>query len=176
MNSLAGWGSVPSLGCCPNRFEVGTFGEVVGHLCRDHPERFRAGFFQLGFELVRAHSAEICARQNGPAGLEAVECHLEKPSVVFLNSKDLSFVVAGEGRGIENDVVKSTALLGESFEPMEGVALAEIVLPNVELVEAKVLLRPVEIDLREIEGGGGCSGTGWCGGLGWGLRLLYYMC
>ena len=112
----------------------------------------------MGFELVRAYSAEICARQNGPAGLEAVECHLEKPSVVFLNSKNLSFVVAGEGWRIENNVVKSTSLPGESFEPMEGVALAEIVLLDLDLVEAKVLLRPVEIDLREIEGGGGCSG------------------
>ena len=113
----------------------------------------------MGFELVRAHSPEICARQNGPAGLEAVDGHLEKPSVVFLNSKDLSVVVAGEGRRIENDVVKSSTLSGESSEPVEGVALAEIVPLDVELVEAKVLLRPVEIDLREIESGGGCSGS-----------------
>lgn len=41
---------------------------------------------------------------------------------------------------------------------MEGVSFAEVVIFRGEIVEAKVIACPFEVDLRKVEGGGGGSG------------------
>ncbi len=94
---------------------------------------------------------------------------LDEPVVVFFDPEDFAFVVAGKGRGVEDDAVEAAALAGKAFEPVEGVTFTEIVVGGVELVEAEIVPGPVEVNLGEIQGGGGGSAERGADGEGSGV-------
>ena len=52
---------------------------------------------------------------------------------------------------------------------MEGIAFAEVVVGGVEVVCLEVVTCPVEVDLGEVEGGGGSSSEGGADGEGTGV-------
>ncbi len=119
---------------------------AVGRALADH----------LG-EVARVEFAAVGAAEDPSARGEAGVGELDESVVVFFNAEDFAFVIAGEGGGIEDDAVEGAALAGEAFEPVEGVSFAEVVVVGVEIVGTEVFFGPVEIDLGEVEGGGGGS-------------------
>ena len=108
-------------------------------------------------EVAGVEFSAVGAAENPSAWGEAGVGEADEAVVVFFDAEDLALVVAGKGGGVEDDAVKRPALSGEAFEPVKGVSFAEIVVGGVELVGAEVVFGPVEIDLGEVEGGGGGS-------------------
>ena len=103
------------------------------------------------------------------AGVEAGGGECDEGAVVGFGAEDPALVVAGEAGGVEDDAVEAPLLFGEALEPVEGVALDEVVLFGIDLVEAHVVAGPVEAGLGEIEGGGGGAGRGGGDGEGPGV-------
>lgn len=55
-------------------------------------------------------------------------------------------------------------MFGKAAKPVEGVSFTEVMVFRGEVIKAKVVASPFEIDLRKVEGGGG--GASDCGGDG----------
>ena len=131
----------------PKGFEVGLASEVWGH----------GGCFEGGLAwLMRGdlaakglfiQLAAVGGGEDPAAGCEAFQGEGEEFAVVFFDAKDFAVFVAGEGGRVEDDAVEGAALFGEAFQPMEGVAFAEVMVFWAELVEAEVVLGPVEVGL-----------------------------
>jgi len=117
-------------------------------------------------ESLRGEFAAVRAAENPAAWCEAGVGEGNEAVVVFFDSEDLAFVVAGEGGRIEDDAIECATLTGEAFEPVEGIAFAEVVVVGVEIVGLKVLTCPVEVNLGEVKGGGGGSRKGGANGEG----------
>ena len=119
---------------------------------------------ELRHEFPSAHAAVICACEDFAAGFYAGGREVEEAGIVFFNPEDLAFVIAGEGRRVEDDDVKLTTLFGKAAEPMEGIAFAKIVVLWSHAIEAEVFASPVEVDLGKVQSGryrsrgGGCDG------------------
>ena len=112
-------------------------------------------------EISGGHASKVCAGENFALRSEAGGGEIEKKSVVFFDSKDLAFVVAGEGGGIEDDIVEGPPLFGEAAEPVEGISPTKVMILRRHSVEAEVFPSPVEVNLREVKGrGDGASGSG----------------
>ena len=124
---------------------------------------------ELAAEGFFVHLAAVGGAEEPAAGGEAGEGEGEEVAVVFFDAEYVALFVAGEGGGIENNAVELAALFGEAFEPMEGVAFAEVMFGGVLFVEAEVVLGPLEVGLAEVEGGGGGSGEGGADGEGSGV-------
>ncbi len=111
-------------------------------------------------EVAGGHAPEVGASEDGAAGGEAGEGELEEAAVVAFDAEDLAFVVAGEGGRVEDDGIELAALFCEAAKPVEGVAFAKVVFFGVHVIGPEIFAGPVEIDLGEVEGGGGGAGGG----------------
>lgn len=120
-------------------------------------------------EIARVKFATVGAAEDPAAAGEAGVCESDEVCVIFFDTKDLAFIVAGEGGGVEDDAVKRPALSGETFQPVEGIAFAEKVVGGVEVVDLKICFCPVEVDLGEVEGGGGGAPEAGADGKGTGV-------
>ena len=109
-------------------------------------------------EVAGGHAPEVGASEDGAAGGEAGEGELEEAAVVAFDAEDLAFVVAGEGGRVEDDGIELAALFCEAAKPVEGVAFAKVVFFGVHVIGPEIFAGPVEIDLGEVESGGGGSG------------------
>ena len=153
----------------PEGFEVGFAGEVGRHFCGFEGGAARLVAGELAAKGFFVHLAAVGGAEDPAAGGEAGEGEGEKVAVVFFDAEYVALFVAREGGGIENDAVEFAALFGEAFEPVEGVAFAEVMVGGVELVEAEVVFGPLEVRLGEVEGGGGRSAEGGADGEGSGV-------
>lgn len=88
---------------------------------------------------------------------------------VVFDTEDLAVFIAGEGGRVEDDGIEAAALFCEAAEPVEGVAFAEVLGGGVDVVEFEVAACPVEVGLREVEGGGFRAGGGGGDGEGTGV-------
>ena len=153
----------------PEGFEVGFAGEVGGHFGGFEGGAAWLVAGELAAEGFFVHFTTVGGAENPAAGGEAGESETEEVAVVLFDAEYIALFVAGEGGGIENDTVEFAALFGEAFEPVEGVAFAEIMVGGVEVVEAEVVFGPLEVRLAEVEGGGGRSAEGGADGEGSGV-------
>lgn len=146
----------------PDGLEVGSLGEFRRH--GEGCELFVSGAYgaEVREEVLDAEFSAVCASEDPALGFEACEGVLEKLSVIAFDGEDVSFLVAGEGGRIEDDAVEAAALFGEALEPVEGVALAEVVVIGIEVVEDEIFAGPIEVWLGEVESGGGGAAEG-CG-------------
>ena len=112
----------------------------------------------MGGKLAGGHAPEVGAGEDGSSGGKAGEGKFEEAAVVVLDAEDLAFVVAGEGGRVEDDGIEFPALLREAAKPVESVAFAKVVFFGVHVVGPEIFAGPVEIDLGEVEGGGGGAG------------------
>lgn len=118
--------------------------------------------------------AAVGAAENPAARGEAGVSELDEPVVVFLHAEHFTFVVAGKGGGVEDDTVEGAVLSGKTFEPVEGVTFAKVMVSGVELIYAEVVFCPVEVNLGEVERGRGgpsvCGTDGKCTGVSKGIE------
>ena len=131
----------------PEGFQVGLAGEVRGH----------GGGFEGGAAWLEAsdlaaegffvHFATVGRAEDPTAWSETVHGEGKEVAVVLFDAEDFTVFVAGEGGGVEDDAVELAPLLGEAFEPVEGVAFAEVMVGGIELVEPEVVFGPIEIGL-----------------------------
>lgn len=125
-------------------------------------------------EIAGMEFAAVRAAEDPAAGGEAGVGEFDEPVVVFFHTENFAFVVAGKGGRVEDDAVESAALSGESFEPVEGITFAEVMVGWVEFVCAEVVFCPIEVNLGKVECGGGgsaeCGTDGECAGVGKGVE------
>jgi hypothetical protein len=157
------------LGHREERFQIVLTNEIRRHGVSFEAGRLRKGVADGALEFVIRESATIGGAEEPPVGSETSGGKFDELAVVFFGAEDLAFVVAGEGGRIEDDAVEGAALAGEASEPVKGVALAEVMAIRIDLIEAHIVASPIEIGLREIEGGGDCSAQGGADGKGPGV-------
>ena len=81
---------------------------------------------------------------SGPIQEVIAKLLAQKPEVVF-NAKIAVLFRAREGRRIEQHGVEAAALLGKAPQPVEAVAMDEIVIVGYEAVQEKIAPAPFEI-------------------------------
>src|SRR5689334_9370487 len=92
----------------------------------------------LPVELLVGEFAAIRATKQPAAGREAGERQRNEFAVVAFHTENLALFVAGKGRRIEHDRVEGAALFREATEPMERIALAEMMPRRIETVVREI--------------------------------------
>ena len=145
----------------PHRFQIRRFGAADGEIrrlrdvmplqnfpLRGANRRFhvREKFFRRPVRRVRRgeqHSARLEHRQRGGDEL----------AVIFFRAERAVFLRLRKRRRVEHHGVERAAFLRQPPQPVERVAVNEIVRRRVEAVQREIASAPFEIFFREIEAG-----------------------
>ncbi len=131
----------------PHRFQIGIRSEIRRHGGLPDLHRTWHGIYQFSGEVPWRDAAEIRAAQDPGVGCQDFRGQRHQLTEVFLSAEDFPIGVAGKCGRVEHDGVEQAFLFGESPEPVECVAFAEMVGFRIEMVMGEIAFRPIEIRL-----------------------------
>ena len=102
---------------------------------------------QLFLEFVETEIPAICRAKQPAVRCENLGSECGEFTEIFLHAEDLALFIPRERRRIQHDAIELAALFREAAEPMESVALAEMVRCGIKSIVRKIPLGPVEIRL-----------------------------
>ena len=91
------------------------------------------------------------------AGFQYAQRRCHQLAVIFFSSEHAALFRLREGRRIKNNRVKRAPFLRETTQPVECVAVDEVVLRGIKTVQREVAFAPFQIFLREIEACDSCA-------------------